>query len=392
MFRFLKATILAALLAAAALAQTTTAPVFSVRATTTDSAVDLPAEGNLNMPTTGIGANYSATLVATNRSTSNVTLNFLSTSGSNDFVITGFPETPLSVPPNGVFGFNVVYTATTSARVSSRVSLNYTLGGVTSNFNLGFTGLAPEFVYSYIVSGGNSTPIASGGTIAYPQTNVLTPVAATVVLTNRGSAQGIFKSATLTGDAAFTSSNVPLADTLVDAGKDMRFTVNFTPTVLDSARGSLAVVTGDKSASFALQGSGLGATWAYEATIDRTVRPLAPNQTLPVPDAVIGGDKTSVTVRFRNTGNADGKVSAISVAGTGFTLSEVPILPLTVIVGQTVAFTVNFQPTATGRAQGRLRIGNDDFELVSNGLGATLTYAFVINNVSTSVADRKSVV
>jgi hypothetical protein len=111
-----------------------------------------------------------------------------------------------------------------------------------------------------------------------------------------------------------------------------------------------------------------------------------------LPDIAVG-EKSAVIVRFRNTGNADGRIASISSAPAAlFSLTEVPLLPLVVPAGSAFSFSVNFAPTIPGRQLGRLRIGTDDFELAGNGLGASLTYSFVANNVTTTVASGGSVI
>ena len=81
---------------------------------------------------------------------------------------------------------------------------------------------------------------------------------------------------------------------------------------------------------------------------DSTIIAVLPGQTISLADALVGG-KSSVVVRVRNTGNADGRVAAIAAQGTGYTVSETPFLPQLVTPGSSFTFTVNFNPTAPGR-------------------------------------------
>lgn len=376
-----------ALLAAGSLAQ---AQQFTVRVQLPDQTIDAPDGTTITMPTAGVGQTVAAAVVVTNRSTSPATLNFVQISGSNDFTLSNAPETPIAVTAGGTFGFTVVYKATTSTRTLGRAQFNATINNSATNFGINFAGVAPEFVYSYTPQGGNQTGLANGGTIRFPETAVDATSNAVVIVNNRGSYQGVFNSAVVTG-AEFASVNVPLPNTTVEAGREIRFGVTYSPKSLTASTGTLAVETADRKLSFNLEGSGNGARYSYEVVRGSDTAQVQPNQMVTLADVAVG-EKSSVVVRFRNNGNADGRITAISASGAGYSLTEVPLLPLVVPPNQTVAFTVNFQPTTPGRALGRLRVGNDDFDLAASGLGSTVNYAYVVNNVSSTVASGGSVI
>ena len=363
---------------------------FSVRVQLPDQSIDAVDGGTVTMPAAGIGQTITASVVVTNRGSAPATVNFLQPSGSNDFVLSNVPEMPVGVASRGTFAFSITYTAKTSTRTLGRVQLLATVNNVPSNFTLGLAGVAPEFVYSFTPQGGNQTGIQDGGVIRFPDTIIDATSNAVLVVANRGSDLGIFNGAAVTG-AEFATTNVPLTNTAVDAGREIRFGVTFTPKALQSYTGKLELQTADRKLTFALEGAGTGARYAYEVVRGADAGPLQPNQMVTLADANVG-EKSAVVVRFRNTGNNDGRIAAISVSGSGYSLSEVPLLPLVVPPNQSVSFTVNFQPTTPGSALGRLRIGTDDFDLASNGLGSTVNYAYVINNVANTVAGGGSVI
>lgn len=363
---------------------------FTVRVQLPDQTIDAPDGTTITMPTAGIGQNVAASVVVTNRTTNPATLNFVQLSGSNDFALSNAPVTPISVTAGGTFAFTVVYTATTSNRTLGRAQFNATINNTATNFGINFAGVAPEFVFSYTPQGGNQTGLANGGTIRFPDTAVDATSTAVVVVNNRGSYQGVFNSAAVTG-ADFASVNVPLSNTTVEAGREIRFGLTYTPKALTASTGTLAIETADRKVSFALEGAGNGARYNYEVVRGGDTAQVQPNQVLTLSEVAVG-EKSSIVVRFRNNGNADGRIAAISASGAGYSLSEVPLLPLVVAPNQTVAFIVNFQPTTPGRALGRLRVGTDDFDLSSSGLGSTVNYAYVVNNVSNTVISGGSVI
>ncbi|MBK7930534.1 MAG: choice-of-anchor D domain-containing protein [Bryobacterales bacterium] len=174
------------------------------------------------------------------------------------------------------------------------------------------------------------------------------------------------------GGVNFAGVGIPLPNTTVDANRTVQFTVQFTPKSLDASVGSMTITAAGATSNFSLSGNGTGAQFSYAVSTPDGSTPLNIGGLVTVPDAVVG-EKSSVTVRVRNTGNADARIATLAVNGTGYTITDAPLIPVTVPIGVQIAFTLNFAPTTTGRAAGRLRIGGDDFEVASNGLGAALT-------------------
>ncbi|MEO7653422.1 MAG: choice-of-anchor D domain-containing protein, partial [Bryobacteraceae bacterium] len=173
---------------------------------------------------------------------------------------------------------------------------------------------------------------------------------------------------------------------------DVRFTVRYSPLQLETVSTAVKVDLIDRSLAFTVEGSSTGSVFSYDVIQESTVSTLLPGGTISLPDAQIGGDRTSVTVRVRNTGTADGRVASIDVTGTGFTLSEAPFTPLILTPGSSTTLVLNFAPTAPGRVAGRLRIGADSFTVTGNGLGQTLIYSYISGSVTSTVANNGNVI
>ncbi|MGH9658495.1 MAG: choice-of-anchor D domain-containing protein, partial [Bryobacteraceae bacterium] len=232
--------------------------------------------------------------------------------------------------------------------------------------------------------------MSSGETIQFPATPINDSAAALLVVTNRGSGPGLISLVTLAG-SSFSVIGLTPPPTTVEGGRDVRFTIRYSPLAIESVTGSLRVDLIDRSAIFNLRASSTGAVFAYDVQEASTVSAVLPGQTIALPDALVG-EKSSVVVRVRNTGNADGRLTTISVQGIGFSLSETPFLPLLMTPGSTAAFTVTFSPTTPGRVPGRLRVGTDDFNLTGGGLGPTLLYAYIAGSVNTVVTNNGSII
>ncbi|MGH9657835.1 MAG: hypothetical protein ACRD96_04770, partial [Bryobacteraceae bacterium] len=158
-------TIAGALVAAALTATTANAQAlpFSLRVQQPTGASVLPDGGTFSFAADAVGRVSEATLVVTYRGTGTAVLTFAEISGSNDFVFFGPPEFNLTVlQPNQAINFTIRFAPSSSARVSGGLRFGYTdtppppvppaqaqqprIG----TFSLGYTGVAPEFVFTVV--------------------------------------------------------------------------------------------------------------------------------------------------------------------------------------------------------------------------------------------------
>jgi len=383
-YLILSSAILGSLLTPFAAAQATLP--FTLRVQQAQTVLNIADGATITFPADTVGAASSATLSIIYRGTTTATMNSVELTGSLDFSVSGLPEFPFLMSPNDSITAVIRYLPTASARVFGRLAFGYTEGIRASTFAANLTGVAPEFAVSYIPQGGNATGLATGASIVYPATALDATSTATVIVTNRGSGSGTVQSVSLSG-AAFQLAGVPLLPAVVETGKDARFAVAFTARQLDPVQGTLTIELQDRRLTFALEASGSGPLFVYQSVTDSAVATVQPNQLLSAPDIAVG-EKSTLVVRFRNSGNADGRIASISVSGTGFALSDAPFVPLTLAPGATGPLTISFSPTTPGRVTGRLRIGNDNFDLAATGLGAILNYAYISGGVSTAVVNN----
>jgi hypothetical protein len=379
--------LLLGLIAMCALAPVASAQApFSIRVQLPQGTSALADGATVAMQADAIGAPVSATVTVTYTGSTTTLVSSVDYSGANDFSLNSVPDfsiASLTLGRNQSLAFGVRYTPATSNRVTGRISIPWVEGRTTGTLTINLTGVAPEFVFSYIPQGGNQTQVAPGGTIAAALTSVGATSNTVVVITNRGSGPGVVNSISASG-GAFALGGLPLPQTTVDAGKELRFTVAFTPTDLELATGLVQIALFNTSVSFNLEGQGSGPAWAYETIQESTISAILAGQPITLPDAAVG-DKSTIIVRVRNVGNAEGRITAINVSGAGFTLSDAPFTPLTLAADAVATVTVTFTPTQAGRATGRLRIGADTFEISANGLGAVLQYAYVIGTASITI-------
>jgi hypothetical protein len=256
----------------------------------------------------------------------------------------------------------------------------------------------PDFTFTYtVLPKGNQTFIVPGGAISFPDTTFIpaTPSlsqinSATVVITNHSNRIQTVTNVS-TNVAAFTLSGLPLLPIQLPVNQSLTFTINFQPSQLGLATGTLHFdFTLRAGVDFSLAGNGIGSVFVYNYNNGSTTQTVLPNDTLIVPDTKIG-DKTTTTVTVRNTGNVDAPISFLAASDPIFMLTNVPFLPYTLSAGTSFSFNINFSPSQSGTFTARLRIGSDSFNLSAVGLGVSLTYTSIIGSASTALGSNGAV-
>src|SRR6185503_11872064 len=120
-----------------------------------------------------------------------------------------------------------------------------------------------------------------------------------------------------------------------------------------------------------------GPVFAYEVLRASGAAAITPNQTISFPDTP-SANKTSVGLLVRNIGSADGKLTDVAILGGSFQLADLPFFPVLLRAGDSVTFSVTFVPAEAGPATGRLRVGNDTFNLSGAGVGVALAFTYEI--------------
>ena len=356
--------------------------------------------GSVTFNSDAIGNTVTGTLVITYRGAAgavnnSLTVTSLDRGGSNDFSID--PIEIISLIPGSNLITKIRFKASSGTKADGRVTIQYQefLGlntpSAPASFSFSLVGTAPDPVFNYTPPGGNALPVQNGASIVFPTTLLNTTKAISFAVTNRGSGPVDVTGISSAGSAAFTLVGLPLPPTTIDAGRELRFTINFLPKVIDLQTGTLQITYGKSSSTtIKLQGDGAVASYTYDVVRNGGIAPLKPGTVLTIADTLLG-DKSTVQIQVRNTGNADGTLSLINILGAGYQLADLPFLPVAMPPGATAVFSVAFAPTTLGRSTGRLRVGDDTFDLVSNGIGALLNYSYSIGTTSNPVLPNGSI-
>lgn len=317
--------------------------------------------------------------------------------GSRTFALSGGPQLPGALAPGRTIEFDVTFTPTGVGPFSSRLTLNLTqneLGKqpVPMNVVLNLSGVVADYTVSFQLLGeGNETLVGDGGVFEFPETELEQTSTATVILTNRGSGPGTVRDIVFTGENVFVVSGIPLLPAEILAGRDLRFRLEFTPLERRRSSASMNVTFGLGSQAITILGPGVGAIFAHESIIDGVVTAIPEGGKIILPRTELD-EETSITVRVRNTGNFEGDVSTITVNGDGYSLSDTPILPATLDLGDEITFTITFAPTEPGLNAGQLRVNDITFDLEGEALGAQIIYTTISGSITTTVEPPEALV
>jgi hypothetical protein len=324
---------------------------------------------------TAAGTPAMVTVDISNPQAQSVTVNSVAVSGAG-FQLSGAPLPGSTIGAGSDVRFTVQFTSQQIGSASG--SLNIGAGNQDLNFSLSAQVVVPtsNMIVTYIDANGNAIVLAQGSAITFPATAVGTPAVVTVDVANRGDQSAVVNTVAVSG-TGFQLSGVPLPGSVLAAGSDVRFTVQFDPTQIGSASGSLNVNVGSQNLSFPLSAQTAGPAFTYQLQIGKTTSALLPGQTITIPNTAVGATG-SATVTIQNAGNTAGTIGNITVAGTVFQLGGVPVLPLTMAAGASQTLTITFAPTAAGPATGQLTVGSDNFGLASSGMGPALSFTYSV--------------
>jgi hypothetical protein len=184
---------------------------------------------------------------------------------------------------------------------------------------------------------GTGVPVLTGLTCASGSITGAGTDSCTVTL-NAAAATGGFAVSLGSNNSNVT---VPASVTVAAGATSAGFTATVTA-VSTAATATLTASAGSVSETFALQ---LGASTAL----------LSVNATTVAFGNVNVNSPATQTITLTSTGALPVVVSALTAAGTGFTVSGAT-LPLTLSLNQTATLSVQFDPTTTGAASGTLTI------------------------------------
>jgi hypothetical protein len=418
---FFTSLVLAALGAGVASAQTINFQLLAIPVSGNPATV--PNDQTIALSAPNVGAQTQVTIVATYTGSTSATIPMPpQVLGSIQIKVTEPPTEsfPLVLMPSQKLTFTVTYTAANASLVSAQVTVPYTepatppaSGTISNAISLIFVGEAPLFTLSYFItptngSNPNILPIAPGGTITFPPTQLNTTASGGLQVNNVGSGPGAVTGvALLSGAPFFQLAGVPLITPTVPAtltpgttSQTLEIGILYTPTAVETDMGQIQITYQDgTTALINLSGSGATSSYSYTYLSGTTTTPVKAGGTITFPPVTVATTGTttpassSVIVTVKNAGNANGTINSINVVpNPPFQLSGISTTPPILKPGDVEGFTLTYTPTAVGPQTGTLQVGSDTFTLAGTGLGPQLAYSYTSNGTTISTSQVTGVV
>jgi hypothetical protein len=313
---------------------------------------------SVNFGSLVVGSSGSVPVTLTNTGTASVAISGGSASGTG-FSITGLSAITLAAGQST--SFTAKYAPTVTGAASGSISITSNAPG--SPLAIPLSGTATQSQPQLTINP-SSVPF---GSIA-----VGTVGSQNVTLTNAGNGPLNIASASASG-AGFSLTG--LGAQTVNAGASVTFAAKFSPSATGSVTGNISIVSNapGSPASIALSGTGVQGQ-------------LSSNPSSANLGTVTVGSSNSQTISLTNGGSAAITVSQATVTGAGFTMSNMPALPMTINAGSSKTFNAVFTPTGSGSSTGSISIvsnsPNSPLTIALSGTGQTATLLMSANPTS----------
>ncbi|MBV9746433.1 MAG: choice-of-anchor D domain-containing protein, partial [Acidobacteriia bacterium] len=248
--------------------------------------------------------------------------------------------------------FSVTYTAATAAQATGQLTVPYTEAGTTSTaagtsgaLAFALSGTAPNLVVTYTLPiNGNVVTITNGNTITFPSTVVGATTTVMMAIANIGSGTGSIQSIMISGDPAFSLQSLPLLPlTTLAPNSQVTFGVVYFPSQTGTNNATLQLTLANQTITLGLQGTAVSSLLTYQLQQGTQARTVNPGDTLTFPDTDVG-DKSSLMIVVKNSSTTTVTGINAAVSGAGYSITDEPILPLSLNVNQTASFTITFMP------------------------------------------------
>lgn len=344
--------------------------------------------GQLTQFRSVLGRTSQITINITYNGTTRGELGFVSLVGSQDFRFSAPPEAPAVLIPGQRATFSIEFTPTSSRSILSQFAIPARelppadSNLVPGNFGLIFLGLlgtVPDIQFAYALrEDSNVLPVASGGAAAFRPTTTNTQDFLSFFIFNQGLAFSEIESIRLEGDTSFQIFELPFLPNDLAANSSLRILIRYFPREAGSHSATLTVVADGVTSVINITGVSQGPAWVYEmipsSGDDPAVR-FEPDSTVTLPDTGLNR-RTTVLIRVTNAGNFEGEIAGINILGQGYALLDPPFTPLIVKPERSVTFGIVFVAQQPGRITGRLRIGQDFFNLAANAVGPQIEFSY----------------
>jgi len=213
-----------------------------------------------------------------------------------------------------------------------------------------------------VVTNGQGTQVSDGGAITMNAPAVGQSVTATLTITYLDQGSVMFPSqAQLAGSTSFSDGNSAGPQSL---STFQSATVTFVYTAADTSADTAVftwpfnvVVGGMTTATGSLNLTlvGTAPNLVVGQVISGSFTPVSAGGTVQFPNTIVNSS-SQINISISNAGSGSAAINSVAVTGSGYSVQNLPVLPVTLNGGGQLNFTIQFMPVAAGASQGALQI------------------------------------
>jgi hypothetical protein len=314
----------------------------------------------VNFGNIAVGKQSSQTVTIANTGTASISVTQATVSNSQ-FKLSGM-TLPMAMSAGQSGTFTVSVTPAASGTITGNLSVQSDASTAPAVVNLSANAVSSTSQISL-----------SSSAINFGNVTVNNQSSQTLTVSNTGNADLTISSVTISGTGfAFTGITTPK---VISAGQSASILVAYTATTTGAATGTLTINSNNTNSpklTVALSGNGTSAPTGN----------LQANQSSLAFGSVTNGSNLTKQVVLTNTGTAAVQISAVSVTGTGFTVSGISA-PTTLNASATATLSVKFAPAATGAVSGSVTV-------TSNAPGSPLAIPLTGTGTATPTGNLQS--
>ena len=286
----------------------------------------------ITFPSIDITATSTATINLFNQGTGPGTVTNISVFGGG-FRLNGIPSFPATVGAGQTLSFRIIFTPSQAGSYSGTFRID--LEGRIITGSLSAATNISNFTASYTLADGNVHPLVDGTAISLPSIDINGTTAAAIDLVNQGQASGAVSGIWLAG-TGFRLTGVPPLPATIAAGQTLHIGIVFAPTQVGSFTGSFRIDLPGRSISGSVTASTASPTFTAGYSFADNVVHAITDGTGVTFQAIDLNVTATASVRILNQGEGTGTVTGITLSGTGFRLTGIPLLPATVAPGRSL--------------------------------------------------------
>jgi hypothetical protein len=304
-----------------------------------------------------VGGSLPQTITLSNSGNAALNITQITAAGTG-YSVTGF-TLPISIAPGASSPITATFAPTSTGSPSGIISI--TSNAPSSPTTIAMTG-----------TGIQSDLTASPASISYGNVPVGSSGSQTVTLNNTGSSSLTISALSASGAGySVTGFTLPIS---IAAGANTTFTAKFTPTATGNSTGGISITSTAPGSPLTIAMTGIGAQGQ-----------ITPNPASVSFGNVLVGANSSQTVSLTNNGSGSVTISNVAASGTGYSISGVATLPLTLTTGQSTSFTATFTPASPTSPSGSIAV-------TSNGSNPNLSISMTGTGIQPAITATPSTI